>query len=304
MLDERNVYAQDNAKNNFLTMTKEQILTAILQAVNEGTIGDIDAGFITKLKEMNDGAVIQIWIGTMAEYTALPETRPNTLYMFTDDPTLSDIEKAFRDIQDSIKNIKNGNTVVEKSKDVTGTIGGKKITDIFKEDGVTPKNAAAVNDIIFAKLDETRIQVSGAIDEQKTIGIYYKKDINHSFSQGGFTLTLDNIDITDSGYVEYEFYIEYEEYSSIKTVVFNIKFNRDRVMHDVAGLNKQMYPLCAPAFGGNKVIYIEPLIYYDAEDQSLKIRMDGVFSQDQGSDYSNRSTIDNAKIVSVTRKIY
>lgn len=304
MLDERNVYAQDNAKNNFLTMTKEQILTAILQAVNEGTIGDIDAGFITKLKEMNDGAIIQIWIGTMAEYTALPETRPNTLYIFTDDPTLSDIEKAFRDIQGSIKNIENGNTVVEKSKDVTGTIGGKKITDIFKEDGVTPKNAAAVNDIIFAKLDETRIQVSGAIDEQKTIGIYYKKNIKHSFSQGGFTLTLDNIDITESGRVEYDFYIEYEEYDAIKTVVFNVKFDRDRVIHDVAGLNKQMYPLCAPALGGNKVIYIEPLIYYDAEDQSLKIRMDGVFSQDQGSDYSNRSTIDNAKIVSVTRKIY
>lgn len=113
MLDERNVYAQDNAKNNFLTMTKEQILTAILQAVNEGTIGDIDAGFITKLKEMNDGAVIQIWIGTMAEYTALPETRPNTLYMFTDDPTLSDIEANFTDIKKDIKDIQ---TEIKKTK--------------------------------------------------------------------------------------------------------------------------------------------------------------------------------------------
>lgn len=102
MLDEKNVYAQDSGKNNFLTMTKEQILTAIMQAVSTGEIKDIDAGFITKIQEMNDQNVLKIWVGTMAEFEELQEKHENMLYLFTDDPTVNDIEAALNDLDEKI----------------------------------------------------------------------------------------------------------------------------------------------------------------------------------------------------------
>lgn len=113
------VYALDEGKNSWLTMTKEQILTAITQAVNEGTIGDIDAGFITKIQEMNAQEVVKLWLGTMAEFQALTTKDTNTLYMFTDDPTVDDIEQSLTDLENSIEfnyneiaKIKSGSTVV------------------------------------------------------------------------------------------------------------------------------------------------------------------------------------------------
>lgn len=117
-LDEKNVYALDEGKNSWLTMTKEQILTAITQAVNEGTISDIDAGFITKLQEMNAQGVVQFWFGTMAEFQALTDKDENTLYLFTDDPTVDDIEQAITELEEKIEDMTDGTTAVENAKNV------------------------------------------------------------------------------------------------------------------------------------------------------------------------------------------
>lgn len=101
-VDEKNVYAQDEYKNLFLTMTKEQILTAIVNAIETGEIGDIDKGFITKIQELNDLKTLSLWMGTMAEFTALATKDANTLYLFTDDPTMEEIEQQFTNMQAEI----------------------------------------------------------------------------------------------------------------------------------------------------------------------------------------------------------
>lgn len=119
-LDEKNVYATDEFKNLFLTMTKEQILTAITQAVSTGEIKDIDAGFVTKLQEVNKQGVVRFWFGTMAEFEALTEKDDDTLYLFTDDPTLEDFEKNLDDIMNAIKNIVLGETAVGKAEKADG----------------------------------------------------------------------------------------------------------------------------------------------------------------------------------------
>lgn len=91
----------------FETMTKEQILTAIVQAVNEGKITNIDTGFVTKLKEQNKGGYVTVWRGTTAEYNALTEKEENCIYIKIDDTRLTDIEKAIDDYIKKIKNIEN-----------------------------------------------------------------------------------------------------------------------------------------------------------------------------------------------------
>lgn len=63
------VFCDDGCK--FESMTKEQILAAIQQAVSEGTISNIDAGFITKIKEQNAGGALSFWKGTEAQLNKL-----------------------------------------------------------------------------------------------------------------------------------------------------------------------------------------------------------------------------------------
>lgn len=88
------VFCEDNCK--FESMTKEQIITAIAEATGH-TPEDIDAAFITKIKEQNRNKPLKFWIGTQAEYNALEEIDPNCFYIFSDSDELSDIEQLARD---------------------------------------------------------------------------------------------------------------------------------------------------------------------------------------------------------------
>lgn len=89
------VICENNCK--FESMTKEQIYTAIEQAVTTGTITNVDTGFVSRIKEKNKGAKLAFWVGSNAEYNALTEKDNNCFYILTDDPTaetLANIEAA------------------------------------------------------------------------------------------------------------------------------------------------------------------------------------------------------------------
>lgn len=83
------VLCADNCK--FESMTKEQILTAITQAVEEGNIRDVDTGFITKIVEQNKQAPLSFWVGTSAEYNALKTKAENCFYIISDDVFKDDL---------------------------------------------------------------------------------------------------------------------------------------------------------------------------------------------------------------------
>lgn len=79
-------------------LTKEQIYELI-----NGTTGKIpegvDEAFITKLKEVNKGGNVSIWIGTNNEYNALEVKDDNTLYVIVDDSYYSDVEERFNAVE-------------------------------------------------------------------------------------------------------------------------------------------------------------------------------------------------------------
>ena len=105
MADERQyfVICADGCK--FEGMTKEQILTAIAEAISTGKIKDVDTGFVTTIKEMNSRAGLKFWVGTQAEYNAL-ETKPeNTFCIITDDTTASDIATIIKNFEEELKTI-------------------------------------------------------------------------------------------------------------------------------------------------------------------------------------------------------
>lgn len=105
MTEELHVYVLDKLGNNYLGLTKEQTYAAIKQMIETGQVpADVDDGFITKLQEMNKKGVLQFWIGTMAEFQSIETKSENTLYLFTDDPTVDDIETAITQLEESTEN--------------------------------------------------------------------------------------------------------------------------------------------------------------------------------------------------------
>lgn len=87
------------------SMTKEEIIAAIVEAVEGGTVGDIDTGFVTILKEINKNIGIRLWVGTTAEYNALLDKPDNVIYIKTDDTTAEDINTALELLQQNIEAI-------------------------------------------------------------------------------------------------------------------------------------------------------------------------------------------------------
>lgn len=97
-MSNRNYYVicDDNCK--FESMTKEQILSAITQAVEGHTVGDVDTGFVTTLKEQNANTGLRFWVGTTAQYNALASRERNVLYILTDETPEETFAEEFSEI--------------------------------------------------------------------------------------------------------------------------------------------------------------------------------------------------------------
>lgn len=96
------VFVRGDSKSNFESMTKEQILEAIAQAIQTGQIAELDTGFITILKEINKGKALRFWVGTSAEFNALEQQETNVLYIKIDDTSAQDISAALQAMGDEI----------------------------------------------------------------------------------------------------------------------------------------------------------------------------------------------------------
>lgn len=93
-MSERKYYCYCDSNCKFETMTKEQILAAIANAISTGSVGDCDTGFVTKIKETNSGSYVTFWVGTQAQYNAIATKEQNCMYIITDDTQGADIAKA------------------------------------------------------------------------------------------------------------------------------------------------------------------------------------------------------------------
>lgn len=114
-MSERNYYCLCDDNCRFPTMTTEQILAAIAQAVETGVVINPDTGFITKLKETNSGDYITFWVGTRAQYNALEKPAKNCVYIITDDTTAKDYENVVAELQALTKELQEAATKKESA---------------------------------------------------------------------------------------------------------------------------------------------------------------------------------------------
>lgn len=101
-MDDSKYYVRSKCGVLAESMTKEQILTAIEQAVESHEIADVDTGFVTKIKEANKGIGLKFWIGSQADYNALENVDDNTFYIISDDTNLEDLQAEIENLQTQI----------------------------------------------------------------------------------------------------------------------------------------------------------------------------------------------------------
>lgn len=103
-MSERKYFCFCDSNCKFETMTKEQIIAAITQMMETGSVGNVDTGFVTTIKEQNAGTALTFWVGTTAQYNAIPEEEraKNCLYITTDDTTKEDFEKRVAEILEAV----------------------------------------------------------------------------------------------------------------------------------------------------------------------------------------------------------
>lgn len=116
------VYVRGDSDSNFIAMTKEEVYAAIVEAVTSGTVGDIDTGFVTTIKELNKGQGLKFWVGTTAEYEAITDKETNVLYIKTDDTSAADISRDFTQVNEAIETIQA--SLASISDQITEVSGG------------------------------------------------------------------------------------------------------------------------------------------------------------------------------------
>lgn len=146
-MSERKYYCVCDDDSKFETMTKEQILTAIAQAMETGEIGNCDTGFITTIKETNSGEHLKFWIGTRAQYNAVRVKDGYCLYIISDDTTKEDFERSVTSINERLTALEtkqsvrfeNWETTLENngssSHDCGGTVTMVIVTARYKNAG-------------------------------------------------------------------------------------------------------------------------------------------------------------------------
>lgn len=136
------VYVICDQNCKFEGMTKEQILTAIMQAVEGGEIKDVDTGFITTIKTIN-GTPLKFFVGEQAAYDELSDDDKQNLFaIITNDTTseglLATIKEIYANIETLQKNqitlleyktaIENGNKTVPKAENAYKDGSGRSIS--------------------------------------------------------------------------------------------------------------------------------------------------------------------------------
>ena len=116
------VYAICDANCRWETLTREEILAAITQAVNEGTISNIDTGFVQTIKTIN-GKGLKFFVGEQSEYDTLTEEDKKDLFaIITNDTTKEGLLNAISTLQTKLTDIEtkleNGSFVVGETKTI------------------------------------------------------------------------------------------------------------------------------------------------------------------------------------------
>lgn len=186
-------------QNDMTFLTEEQIINLVTNIVDSGSVGDIDTGFVTRLKEQNRGKELKFWVGTQAEYDAIEIAQANTFYIITDDNFKEVTNQAIQALNDRLDAIKRTN-YDEEISDLQTRVG-LLTTDVGTLENTAATHTEQIADVTN-KVDDSRyvsgdtdtidFMVGGALTPSRRMrfAIPLKK-----FVGAGLTVVLNSIDM-------------------------------------------------------------------------------------------------------------
>lgn len=214
------VYVICDQNCKFEGMTKEQILTAIVQAVETGEIRDVDTGFITTIKTIN-GVPLKFFCGERWQYEELSEEEKENLYAIitNEDGSAAGIIETIEKLSSDMTEILGGERAVPKAQRAAAA---DKISDGWIDGGKytvkTCNHSEAASKLNFQLDPDALYAIKIKIDTAKvgnTLPYVYYDTYTVLFStmSGGST---DNISISTPATCEQSLALEYNK----KLVVF------------------------------------------------------------------------------------
>lgn len=207
------VYCEDDCK--FESMTKEQILTAIQQAVEGGEIHDVNTGFVTTLNEINHNRGLRVWVGTTAEFNRIPpdDRDVNVLYIRTDDTTAQDMQAQIDQLEAAVSGI----------GQMTELTGGS-LDSVFNDGWYRCQNAALLSD---APVDTPFVMQIVTVKEGYKTRILYPI---RTIADGGLMgMMISNYDTATSRWISWIGVCQYSMLLSGKKLKLTVR--------DAAGMN-------------------------------------------------------------------
>lgn len=123
-MTERNYWVLCDDNCRFPAMTKEQIYDAIAEATGM-TPTPVDEAFITMIKEQNANHNMKFWHGTEAQFNALEETDPDTVYVIGTNKVKSvdALEAAVSELQEEVQPVDRGGTGATTAEGARANLG-------------------------------------------------------------------------------------------------------------------------------------------------------------------------------------
>lgn len=143
-------------QNDMTFLTEEQIITLVTNIVDSGSVGDIDTGFVTRLKEQNRGKELKFWVGTQAEYDAIEIAQANTFYIITDDNFKEVTNQAIQALNDRLDNIEH--TDYDEEISDLQTRVGLLTTDVGTLEDTAATHTEQIADVTN-KVDDSRYAI-------------------------------------------------------------------------------------------------------------------------------------------------
>ena len=186
---DRIIYAISSDDCKFETMSKEDILAAIEQGLEQGYVSDPASAVFSKIKEIRASKTAQLWIGTEAQFNALSPApsigksvvrvaTDGVLYLCSDDSTFSDMANhiADKDNPHSVTASQVGAALADHGhsldgESVTGVLplskgghNGTTAAEARANLGITPANIGAVSKTEFSALTPAQIGAASQAD--------------------------------------------------------------------------------------------------------------------------------------------
>ena len=178
---DRNYYVICDDGCKFTSMTKEQILAAIAEATG-ATVTDIDAAFISKIKNQNGGGIIKLWRGTNAEYNALTDIDADCHYIITDDTSKAAVNEQLETLGATVE-------AVEKKIDEQATTVKETAETVAEHTTTLEEHTIALNELM-SEYGEADAKISG--DGNKKASFKYKRRGDVYYLKGTIDIELES----------------------------------------------------------------------------------------------------------------